>query len=245
MGAKMNDGKTVFLGLSYNNNGKKWMLLCGDGTTKSGELSSNWESGTKRHVVILLRNGNQSSAYVDGQRVGDASCELEGTESQEISHFHIGGDGDKTREQEGVPVTVTNVLLYNRPLTSEEIDALNPNKAPISPPEDLTAAVVVDTPSTAVGGPVAQKTVSVSTPGGSTVKHESSARSGEDEGTVGGTDGQEGIHSQDGEVNATALNSSLGNLSQGNNSDAGIMRGSGLLPSLLLLLLGLWGFATL
>ncbi|RNC36378.1 trans-sialidase, partial [Trypanosoma cruzi] len=89
MGAKMNDGKTVFLGLSYNNNGKKWMLLCGDGTTKSGELSSNWESGTKRHVVILLRNGNQSSAYVDGQRVGDASCELEGTESQEISHFHI------------------------------------------------------------------------------------------------------------------------------------------------------------
>ncbi|EAN98615.1 mucin-associated surface protein (MASP), putative [Trypanosoma cruzi] len=55
----------------------------------------------------------------------------------------------------------------------------------------------------------------------------------------------EEAHSQPGEVNATALNSSLGNLSQGNNSDAGTMRGSGLLPLLILLLLGLWGFAAL
>ncbi|EAN99869.1 Mucin-associated surface protein (MASP) [Trypanosoma cruzi] len=54
----------------------------------------------------------------------------------------------------------------------------------------------------------------------------------------------EEVHPQDGEVNGTALNSSLGHLSQMNNSDAGTMRGSGLLP-LLLLLLGLWGFAAL
>ncbi|EKG01655.1 trans-sialidase, putative, partial [Trypanosoma cruzi] len=50
-----------------------------------------------------------------------------------------------------------------------------------------------------------------------------------------GTNGQEEeANTQFREVNATALSSSLGNVSQGNNSDAGNMRGSGLLPSLLL-----------
>ncbi|EKG03689.1 trans-sialidase, putative [Trypanosoma cruzi] len=56
--------------------------------------------------------------------------------------------------------------------------------------------------------------------------------------------GQEELHAQHGEVNAAALSSSLGNVSQGTNSDAGTVRGSGLLPSLLLLL-GLWVFAAL
>ncbi|RNC43893.1 amastigote surface protein 4 [Trypanosoma cruzi] len=244
MGAKMDDNeKNVLLGMSYDKEGKRAVLRSGKTTT---EHSRTWEPQKQYQVAIVLQNGNQGSAYVDGQRVGDAHLDLKDIKgSKEISHFYIGGDGGSAEGQEGVSVTVTNVLLYNRPLTSQEIDALNPNKAFISPPEDLTAAVVVDTPSTAVGGPVAQKTVSVSTPGGSTVNHESSARSGEDEGTVGGTDAQkEGVHPEAGEVNATALSSSLGNLSQENNSDGGTMRGSGLLPSLLLLL-GLWGFAAL
>ncbi|EKG01062.1 trans-sialidase, putative [Trypanosoma cruzi] len=69
--------------------------------------------------------------------------------------------------------------------------------------------------------------------------------SGADGETAEGTDGQEEeIHPQDRDVNATALSSSLGNLSQGNNTDAGTVSGSGQLPSLLLLL-GLWGFAAL
>ncbi|EKG01076.1 trans-sialidase, putative [Trypanosoma cruzi] len=237
------DDKTVLLGLSYGS-GKKWQVLCSGGNTK--EHSSTWEPQTQYQVAIVLQNGKQGSAYVDGEHVGNVQCELEKTDSKEISHFYIGGSAENTAGQEGVPVTVTNVLLYNRPLTLEEIGALNPNKFTISSPEDLTAAVVVDIPSTAVSGQVAQKTVSVSTPGGSTVNHESSASSGENEGTVGGTDaqGEEGIHPPAGEVNATALNSSLGKLSQGNNSDACTVRGSGLLP-LLLLLLGLWEFAAL
>ncbi|EKF29305.1 trans-sialidase, putative [Trypanosoma cruzi marinkellei] len=75
---------------------------------------------------------------------------------------------------------------------------------------------------------------------------EGSASSGGNEEATGTTHGQEEqpIDSQDRDVNATALNSSLGNLSQGNNTDASTVRGSGLLPSLLLLL-GLWGFAAL
>ncbi|EKF28856.1 trans-sialidase, putative, partial [Trypanosoma cruzi marinkellei] len=67
IGVKMNGAeKTAFFGLSYNKE-KKWLLLCGGGQTKG--QSSNWEPGTERHVVILIRNGNQTSAYVDGKTV--------------------------------------------------------------------------------------------------------------------------------------------------------------------------------
>ncbi|KAF8277983.1 Mucin-associated surface protein (MASP) [Trypanosoma cruzi] len=81
---------------------------------------------------------------------------------------------------------------------------------------------------------------------GTAVTPEVGASSGEDGETVEGKNaqGEEGIHPQNRDINATALNSSLGHLSQGNNSDGGTVRGSGLLPSLLLLL-GLWGFAAL
>ncbi|EKG00649.1 trans-sialidase, putative, partial [Trypanosoma cruzi] len=127
MGVKMNDDKkTVLLGLSYENGGK-WKLLCDDETPK--ELSSTSETETTHHVVILLRNGTQGSAYVDGQRVlGNAQCDLKNTEDKKISHFYIGGDGNSAggvSEVQDVSVTVTNVLLYNRPLEDDEITALN------------------------------------------------------------------------------------------------------------------------
>ncbi|EKF98960.1 trans-sialidase, putative, partial [Trypanosoma cruzi] len=127
-GSNGNENK-VLLGLSYDS-GKKWQVLCGDGNPK--ELSSIGETDTPQHVVILLRNGTQCTAYVDGQRVGDAQCELGSGESNEISHFYIGGDGESAENKESrgeVSVTVTNVLLYNRPWDDTEIGAFNPNKA--------------------------------------------------------------------------------------------------------------------
>ncbi|EKG08780.1 trans-sialidase, putative, partial [Trypanosoma cruzi] len=94
MGAKMNDAENpVLLGLSYNNKGKKWTLLCGDG--KKTEHSSTWETQmdtTRYQVTIVLQDSAQGSAYVDGQRVGEP-CKLETTDSKGISHFYIGGDG--------------------------------------------------------------------------------------------------------------------------------------------------------
>ncbi|PBJ77624.1 trans-sialidase [Trypanosoma cruzi cruzi] len=298
MGVKMNDEQRKSFGLSYEKG--KWRLLCSDGPN-SGEQSRVSEPDKTQHVVILLRNGTQGSAYVDGQPVGgDTPCALGNTDSKGISHFYIGGDGDKTRSQEGVSMTVTNVLLYNRPLSSEEIGAFNPNKDSTPPleenpskPSSVSSASIVppippvtpnaqqtETPSTPAGkhpteqgqsmessgagsgGAFASAVSTVSTPsaeeesvvqvtsgtspdgnqtvgGGSTADGEPTMRTRE-----GGTNGQE-VNTQVGELNASALNSSLGNVSQGNNSDAGKMRGSGLLPSLLLLLLGLWGFAVL
>ncbi|EKG00419.1 trans-sialidase, putative, partial [Trypanosoma cruzi] len=140
MGAKMNDGDNnpVPLGLSYNKE-KKWILLCGGGTS-SEEHSSHWKPDTAHQVAIVLRNGNQGSAYVDGRRVGgDAQCELENTNSKGISHFYIGGDGGNTEGQGGVSVTVSNVLLYNRPLDEAEITALN---AKLSIPKATEAKTV-------------------------------------------------------------------------------------------------------
>ncbi|EAN85115.1 trans-sialidase, putative [Trypanosoma cruzi] len=135
MGATMNDNKNpVLLGLSYDKEGK-WQVLCGGKTTK--ELRSNWEPETTHQVAIVLRNGKQGSAYVDGQRVGDASCELKNTDSKGISHFYIGGDGGGAGSKEDVPVTATNVLLYNRPLDDNEIRVLNANKISIPKLTDL------------------------------------------------------------------------------------------------------------
>ncbi|RNC38671.1 amastigote surface protein 4 [Trypanosoma cruzi] len=290
MGAKMNDNENpVLLGLSYDSE-KKWRVLCSG--QKTEKLGSTWEPQTTYQVAIVLQNGTQGSAYVDGKRVGDESCEYENTRDKGISHFYIGGDGSNAEGQEGVSVTVTNVLLYNRPLTFEEIAGLAKNTITIPKPEGPTTLVVdarsptvsaldvertVLQPNSAGQPPLEEELLNggngadaggvssaasiATTPSsdfaqeaatgsgdtmlgtGSTQAPEVSVSSGEDEETAKRTDGQQGIHPHNGEVNATALNSSLGNLSRGNNTDGGTMRGSGLLP--LLLLLGLWGFAAL
>ncbi|KAF8278186.1 putative trans-sialidase, Group V [Trypanosoma cruzi] len=299
MGAKINDGDNNLLplGLSYNKE-KKWILLCGGGENK--EHSSHWEPDTTHQVAIVLQNAKQGSAYVDGKPLEGMPFDLKDKGSKVISHFYIGGDGDSAEGQEGVSVTVTNVLLYNRPLTSEEIDALNPNKAPTPtlvevPTKPLTvssASVVTPIPPVAATAQIAGTsstpagtqqtereqpmgssgagsggastsavpTVSIPPAEKDSVKQVASGKTSDGAQTVDGgstadgeptmekregTDGQkEEVQPQVRDVNATALNNSLGRLSQGNNSDAATVRGSGLLPSLLLLL-GLWGFAAL
>ncbi|KAF8282106.1 putative trans-sialidase, Group VI [Trypanosoma cruzi] len=346
LGVKMagDEKEKKLMELSYDSE-EKWQLLCGGKTLE--KLSSTLGEKRTDHVVILLRNGSQGAAYVDGQPVGgDAQCQLENTEPKGISHFYIGGDEDKTRNQGDVSVTVTNVLLYNRPLNDAEITAINKNKHFIQRLTDLknvardtlspdvgtqptlaavsestrhgqqplkneplkgegagsggvsnSAEITVTTSSVGsqsaeqlpsggshdgnknvnvdsssdgnpavgtVGGDTTQangspqipvgisNTADANTPttegegqDGPTVNPEAGASSGENGEPTEETNGQEEeVQPQHGEVNAAALNSSLGNVSQGNNSDAGTMRGSGLLPSLLLLL-GLWGFAAL
>ncbi|KAF8306594.1 putative trans-sialidase, Group V [Trypanosoma cruzi] len=293
MGAKMDggdNGKTVLLGLSYNGGGK-WILLCGGRENK--EHSSTWEPRTTHQVTIVLQNEKQGSAYVDDTLVGNAQLDFKGIEgSKRISHFYIGGDGGSAGNQAGVSMTVSNVLLYNRPLTFEEIAGLAKNTITIPKPEgpkssetfprspmvggsDMEGTVTQSNSAGQlplekkplkenIGGgaggvsgaasvattPSSDASPSVATVGGDTVQRngspqtpEVSASSGEDGDTAEGTDaqGEEGIHPPNRDINATALNSSnLGNVLQENNSDAGTMRGSGLLPSLLLLL-GLWG----
>ncbi|EAN85050.1 trans-sialidase, putative, partial [Trypanosoma cruzi] len=326
MGAILKDAENpVLLGLSYNNKEKKWTLLCGDGKVIK-EHSSTWETrtdSTQYRVAIVLQNGTQGSAYVDGRRVGEP-CKLEGKEDRKISHFYIGGDGvnaGNTESQGGVSVTVTNVLLYNRPLSSEEITALNTKLSipkardekavkEVTPPPEASEPVTLETGTlsilgeqqqnkqdplrksenagsgglfasglpTATTSPAAKESEKQSASGaspsgnknvdgtsssdadptvvtgsgdkiqgdGSPQTPEVSVSSGADGETTGRTDaqGEEGIHPQAGEVKSAALSSSLGNLSQGNNSDACTVRERRVLQLPSLLLLGLWGFAT-
>ncbi|PWU92271.1 putative trans-sialidase, Group V [Trypanosoma cruzi] len=301
MGAKMNDGNSVFLGLSYNTE-RKWQLLCGGGTNSEG-LSSTWDPQRQYQVAIVLQNGTQGSVYVDGERVCEGvQSKLENAESKGISHFYIGGDGGSAvnkEGREGVSVTVTNVLLYNRPLSENEISVLNPNKVDIQHLKDKSSEpspVSSDSvnPNASPVTAAAQQTGTSFTPDGKHLTEQgqsmgsSNAGSGGasttavstittpaageesvmqvapgsssdgDKNVVGGSssDGDPTLETREGtngqeeeantqirEVNATALSSSLGNVSQGNNSDAVTVCGSGLLPSLLLL--GLWGFAAL
>ncbi|EKF39156.1 trans-sialidase, putative, partial [Trypanosoma cruzi marinkellei] len=109
-------------------------------------------------------NGNQGSAYVDGESVGEATCAVENKGSKSISHFYIGGDGGSAGSQEDVSVTVRNVLLYNRPLSSEEITALN-TKLPIQKQKDVETGMA-GIHATEVSQPPALETVSETSVGG-------------------------------------------------------------------------------
>ncbi|PBJ76714.1 trans-sialidase [Trypanosoma cruzi cruzi] len=188
------DGVNKLMELSYGS-GKKWRALCGDRTT--AEHSSTWEAEKTYQVAIVLRNGNQGSVYVDGQRVCvSVQSNLANTESKGISHFYIGGDGgsaENTAGDEDVSVTVSNVLLYNRPLTFTggsadlEEDIASPSEAPAEQASSQQ----------------------------SRKKREAQ------------------------QVSAASSSHAVGEAT----GDGGIVRGSGLLP--LLLLLGLWVFAAL
>ncbi|EKG00613.1 trans-sialidase, putative [Trypanosoma cruzi] len=189
------DGVNKLMELSYGS-GKKWRALCGSENPK--ELSSTWEAEKTYQVAIVLRNGNQGSVYVDGKRVCvSVQSNLANTESKGISHFHIGGDGgnaENTAGDEDVSVTVSNVLLYNRPLTFTggsadlEEDIASPSEAPAEQASSQQ----------------------------SRKKREAQ------------------------QVPAASSSHAVGEAT----GDGGIVRGSGLLP-LLLLLLGLWVFAAL
>ncbi|PBJ71282.1 trans-sialidase [Trypanosoma cruzi cruzi] len=190
------DGGTKLMELSYDS-GKKWQALCCDGTTK--RLKGTWDTQRQYQVAIVLQNGTQGSVYVDGQRVCESvQSNFENTESKGISQFYIGGDGgsaENTAGDEDVSVTVTNVLLYNRPLTfTGGIADLE---------EDIASAS--ETP----------------------VKQAASLQSRKKRETQ--------------QVPAASSSHAVGKTT----GDGGTMRGSGLLPSLLLLLLGLWWFAAL
>ncbi|EKF30723.1 trans-sialidase, putative, partial [Trypanosoma cruzi marinkellei] len=166
IGVKMNEGNKNpgLLGLSYNKE-RQWQVWGGAGKTTK-KHSSGWEPETTHQVAIVLQNGTQGSVYVDGQRVGGSPFDLKDKGSKEISHFFIGADGGNAGKQEDVPLTVTNVLLYNRPLNDNEITALNANK--ISIPK----TVATRTSSAEVSRPKrSAENLTTGTPGEGTARH--------------------------------------------------------------------------
>ncbi|KAF8277919.1 putative trans-sialidase, Group V [Trypanosoma cruzi] len=229
MGVRLDGGEKGLMELSYDSE-KKWRVLCSDGTTK--KLKSTWDPETQYQVAIVLRNGTQGSAYVDGQRVcGNVQRELETTKSKAISHFYIGGDGGSAEGQEDVSVTVTNVLLYNRPFSfsGENADVEEDADSSSEDPESVEAnspsvegEQIVDLPATKPSE-APEEQAALRRP-----RKESEAQQITTEGKPATTQ----------QVPTASNSHAVG----GAAGDAGNVYRSGLLP---LLLLGLWGFTAL
>ncbi|RNC36567.1 trans-sialidase [Trypanosoma cruzi] len=105
---------TRFIGLSYGMN-KTWETVFAGKKTTSG---STWELGREYQLALMLQDGNKGSVYVNGKIVGSPeNITTPETLGHEITHFYFGGgEGDINSN-----VTVTNVFLYNRPLSVGEL----------------------------------------------------------------------------------------------------------------------------
>ncbi|PWU84269.1 putative trans-sialidase, Group II [Trypanosoma cruzi] len=115
LGAGLGDGHGAkIIGLSCGMN-KTWETVFDGKKTTS---NTTWELGKEHQVALMLQDGNKGSVYVDGVIVGGpAKIPKVGALGHEITHFYFGGDeGDSDSS-----VTVTNVFLYNRPLSVGEL----------------------------------------------------------------------------------------------------------------------------
>ncbi|KAF8303396.1 putative trans-sialidase, Group II [Trypanosoma cruzi] len=115
LGAGLGDGHGAkIIGLSCGMN-KTWETVFDGKKTTS---NTTWELGKEHQVALMLQDGNKGSVYLDGVIVGSpAKIPKVGALGHEITHFYFGGDeGDSDSS-----VTVTNVFLYNRPLSVGEL----------------------------------------------------------------------------------------------------------------------------
>ncbi|RNE96544.1 trans-sialidase, partial [Trypanosoma rangeli] len=122
MGMKLNGHtSTGLVELLYDNN-QSWKVVYKNTATKTQERS--WEPDTTQYqLALMLRNG-KAALYVDGQPLLTENNGVQRDTMGEISHLYIGGLGSGTEVGENAndrDVTVSNVLLYNRPLSSFEL----------------------------------------------------------------------------------------------------------------------------
>nr|AAD10619.1 surface glycoprotein [Trypanosoma cruzi] len=115
LGASLRGNKrTKLIGLSYGAGGKWETVYDGTKTVQGGA----WEPGREYQVALMLQDGNKGFVYVDGVLVGNPAM-LPTPEERwtEFSHFYFGAsEGDS-----GTDATLTDVFLYNRPLSVGEL----------------------------------------------------------------------------------------------------------------------------
>ncbi|KAF5216931.1 Concanavalin A-like lectin/glucanases superfamily [Trypanosoma cruzi] len=224
-----------FMRLSYTAD-NKWETIF-KGKTKPTTESRHWVP-KKEHQVALMLQGNKASVYIDGESLGEGEVPLTGETPLGLFGFCFGacdtvdGDGGDDEEKpikkeigKKPRVTVTNVFLYNRPLNSTEMRAIKdripvPKRAP--EPQVKIAPKPVAPALPAVPGP--EKIPAE--PGRTTVGRTANTQHAPAERLTSA--GNEGTAREKGDGGA--------------NGDDGSAYGRELLP--LLLLLGLWGFAT-
>ncbi|RNF19447.1 trans-sialidase [Trypanosoma cruzi] len=118
LGAGLGDGHgEKIIGLSCGMN-KTWETVFDGKKTTS---NTTWELGKEHQVALMLQDGNKGSVYVNGVVVGSpAKIPKVGALGHEITHFYFGGDEGDINSS----VTVTNVFLYNRRLSEDELKTL-------------------------------------------------------------------------------------------------------------------------
>ncbi|KAF5216898.1 hypothetical protein ECC02_010295 [Trypanosoma cruzi] len=125
LGAVLEDSKSKkLIGLSHSMN-KTWKTVFNGKKTAHG---STWEPGREYQVALMLQDGNKGSVYVDGRPVGTPeTMPTVETQGFEIPHFYIGGDEGGS----GSDVTVTNVFLYNHPLSVGELKTVKKSEGSV------------------------------------------------------------------------------------------------------------------
>ncbi|KAF5215622.1 trans-sialidase [Trypanosoma cruzi] len=203
------------MGILYTADNKWVTMFDGKNTTTEG---STWEP-KKEYKVALMLQGNKGFVYIDGESLGEEETPLTGERQLELAYFCFGACG-----MQNPPVTVTNVFLYDRPLNPTEMTAIK-DRIPVSTraPEPQVEGMATAEHLAAVPGPVELP----SAPAGWT--------------TVGRTANTQ--HAPAGRLTSAGNEGTAREKGDGGaNGDAGSAYGRLLLP--LLLLLGLWGFAT-
>ncbi|KAF8287407.1 putative trans-sialidase, Group II [Trypanosoma cruzi] len=217
-------GPEYFMRLSYTAD-NKWETMFKGGKKTTTE-SRPWEAG-KEYQMALMLQGNKASVYIDGKSLGEEETPLTGETPLELFGFCFGAcdiDGDEKANPKEIGkkprVTVTNVFLYNRPLNPTEMKAIKDRKpVPTRAPEPQVK--------------IAPKPVAPAAPAVPGPREVPAApwRTANTQNAPAGRltyAGNEGMAQETGDGGA--------------NGDAGSAYGRVLLP--LLLLLGLWGFAT-
>ncbi|RNE94809.1 group II trans-sialidase superfamily [Trypanosoma rangeli] len=120
---------TTFVGLSYTTQ-KRWGTVFNGMTTTH---NSAWEPGKEYRVALMLQD-NKGSVYVDGVLVGSSDT-LPTPESRrhDISHFYFGGGKNSS-------VTVKNVFLYNHPLNAMKLKKVDSSDASEQRPGNSSSA---------------------------------------------------------------------------------------------------------
>ncbi|EKF30692.1 trans-sialidase, putative [Trypanosoma cruzi marinkellei] len=121
MSVKMNDAQgTVLFGLLCTHDGKLSPVF--DNTKAVDPSNKEWKPKTTYEMALHL-DFNTASVHVDGEEIIARQINAELFTFHRISHFYIGGNG-KDQSAEDSHVTVTDVLLYNRIISSVDLKKL-------------------------------------------------------------------------------------------------------------------------
>lgn len=115
------------LGLWYSK-GKKWKLKLkkgGEAHTDSWSSYHTWEKNKAYRVALVIHKGI-IAGYIEGNDMG-AVLRVSSSEKRlfDPEKIFIGEYGYSAPDTTDAHVTVTDVILYNRPLSAKELEALN------------------------------------------------------------------------------------------------------------------------